>query len=135
MSTEIKEGYCAREECRPYRIKPLGDHDMCYGCERKHGKDKKSLEKPAKKSIKQAALDRVYAVEAAKHKAVNPFCQARLIGCTGKTEHTHHTFSGCNKQSHYTDKATFIAVCSSCHDKIHNVMSAAEAKKLNLKKS
>jgi hypothetical protein len=62
----------------------------------------------------------------------NPFCQAWLVGCERIATDVHHTAGRTNDK--LNDTKDWIALCRNCHKTIHDSMSAAEARKLGLKK-
>ena len=43
----------------------------------------------------------------------NPYCQARLDGCTANSTDVHHMKG---RGVFYLDKATWLSVCRTCHD-------------------
>ncbi len=82
-----------------------------------------------KVSAKRKKENEKYSAEGPQWFLDNPKCKAKLQGCTGDTEHRHHT---AGRGSNLNAKETFLPVCSSCHYLIHNVMSAKERRKLGL---
>lgn len=63
----------------------------------------------------------------------NPFCKARLQGCTGHATDVHHLFSGANRQKYFLNMRTWIPICRACHNFIHDKLSQEEAINLGLK--
>ena len=106
---------------------------LCHYHLRIFNKSGKQLEAPNKKSIKQAAADRVYAGKCIIFKLEHPVCEVKLPGCTGKTAHVHHPWSGCNRSSHYLDVDSWVPICEPCHQHLHDKLSAEEAKERGLK--
>jgi hypothetical protein len=121
---------------------------MCAGCdELKHiwkssGKDKYckscwyNIEKP--KSISPvSAKRRVEMDEYGKKREIfliaKPNCEAKLLGCTGKSSDVHHLYSGKDREKYYLQVGTWKAVCRNCHNYIHDNLSADEAIELGLK--
>lgn len=88
-----------------------------------------------KVSDKRKKLDAVYSVMAAQFKKDYPYCMAKLKGCTGKADHTHHLYAGASRDRYYLDAREWINSCNNCHHLIHNVMSKEELYKLGLKKT
>lgn len=87
-----------------------------------------------KVSDKQAKLNRIYAITAAIFKGDNSHCMAKLPECNGVTSDVHHLFSGASRSKYYLDTTEWIAVCVSCHHKIHNILGKDELIELGLKK-
>ena len=84
-------------------------------------KQKKPL-KP--KSDKRAVLDQLYSVSRQQFLSRNPFCNARLDGCTTHATDVHHK-AGRSKK--YLDVLSWLAVCRSCHQwiELHPVEAKA----------
>jgi hypothetical protein len=72
----------------------------------------------AKEEVEYNKLIKVFKEE-------NKFCQAKLTGCGGRSVDVHHRGK---RGVNYLNLETWIAVCRSCHDRIHNVLSAKEAR-------
>lgn len=120
----------------------------CAGCNqmkhiwKSHGKEKYckecwySIEKP--KSIapiskkRQVEMDE-YSVKRNLFLIANPKCQAKLSGCTSDAIDVHHLYSGKDRNKYYLQISTWKAVCRSCHNFIHDHLSAKEAIDLGLK--
>lgn len=85
-------------------------------------------------SDKQAKINKIYATMAPLFKTQNPYCMAKLPGCTGLTAHVHHLFSGASRSKYYLDTTTWIGVCDWCHHLIHDVMGKDELVELGLKR-
>lgn len=96
----------------------------CHYCKRKAEKAKpKPLKRtPLKKKVykikrendKRAKENRQYRVEVAEWKLKNPFCKARLKGCTGRTQHNHHKKGKEGRLLRI--KKYWFPVCGNCHD-------------------
>lgn len=70
----------------------------------------------SKVADKRAKELRLYAKIAPVFKLANPYCHARLSGCTGKTTDIHHM---CGRENwRLNDVPNFLPVCRNCHDKI-----------------
>ena len=63
----------------------------------------------------------------------NPGCEAKLVNCFLTATDVHHTFWGAERGVTYLEVDTWRAVCRSCHNKIHDELSAEESKALGLK--
>lgn len=59
--------------------------------------------------------------------AINPMCQAKLVGCTGRSTDVHHKMG---RGENHLNMSTWIAVCRNCHTWIEN--NPTEAKELGL---
>ena len=84
------------------------------------------------RSEKRKAQEKEYSAIRTKQLEAHPYCQAKLIGCTGMALECHHAEGRIGYN--YLKESSFISVCPACHFRIHNVISAAEARKLGLKK-
>ena len=82
------------------------------------------------KSDKRAVLDQLYSVSRQRFLSRNPFCQARLEGCTAHASDIHHK-EGRSKK--YLDVLTWLPVCRTCHQWIE--LHPIEAKELGYSKS
>jgi hypothetical protein len=58
----------------------------------------------------------------------NPVCQVSVTGCMNGASDVHHTYAGSNRDAFYLVQSTWLAVCRSCHNHIHN--NPAEARTL-----
>lgn len=85
------------------------------------------------RSDKRVILDQLYSVSRQQFLVKNPFCQARLEGCTINATDVHHCFSGSNREKYFLNMTTWKAVCRSCHNFIHDHLSMEEAIDLGLK--
>lgn len=118
----------------------------CAGCEqmkhiwKSHGKEKYckecwyTIEKP--KSIspvskkKREEMDS-YSKLREPFLIAKPFCEAKLVGCTGKSTDIHHKAGRIG--DNYLKIGTWLAVCRNCHTWIEQNPEAA--KELNLSQS
>src|SRR5690606_7095818 len=64
-------------------------------------------------SDKQAVRNREYSVVRKEHLAENPFCKAKLPGCTGIATQIHHNRGRIGDD--LTDRSTFVSICANCH--------------------
>jgi len=100
--------------------------------------ERKALQPPKKKkaikprSDKRKAQEKEYGPMRAKQLEAHPYCQAKLVGCTGMALECHHAEGRIG--DNYLKESSFISVCPACHFRIHNVLSAVEARNLGLKK-
>lgn len=53
----------------------------------------------------------------------NEFCKARLPGCFVNATDVHHIESGSDREKSYLDVSTWVPVCRSCHNYIHDKLS------------
>ena len=58
---------------------------------------------------------------------VHSNCQAKLVGCTGKSTDVHHK---AGRRENHLKISTWLAVCRSCHNWIE--LNPVEAKELGL---
>lgn len=77
------------------------------------------------KSDKRAVLDQLYSVSRQQFLSRNPFCKARLEGCTNHATDVHHK---AGRSKNYLDVLTWLAVCRTCHQWIE--LHPKEAKEL-----
>jgi hypothetical protein len=123
--------YCLIEDCDRFAF----INGKCYSHdkeEKREAKEKLKVKKVYKisaKSKKKAKEDREYNKGAGDWFEANPKCKARLEGCTDKTDDRHHV-SG--RGANTNDRGTWLPVCRSCHQMIHNVMSAKERRDKHL---
>lgn len=109
--------------------------DTCKLCEtvfkeKKQPKTLKKSTKPIKKVSKKMSSDlREYGKLRKQFLLENPNCQARLMGCQNIAMDLHHK---AKRGINYLKIETFMAICRSCHDQIHNAMSNKEAKEKKL---
>lgn len=84
----------------------------CYDKQRKKTPLKRPT-KPIRKESKKRKKERpIYNRLAKEHKNENPYCQARLDGCTHIASETHH-MGGRGKL--YLDKSKYLSLCHNCH--------------------
>lgn len=104
------------ESCKKERY--IFSKKMCLFCFQKNApqksfsKNQKPIPKRSKKGQKE---DRLYYKLAKKFKEDNPYCKARLDGCTNLTADVHHMKSrgvNLNKVEYW------LPLCRSCHNKI-----------------
>jgi hypothetical protein len=89
-------------------------HDgLCYYHRKQLKGGVKALEPVAKKSIKQAQLDRAYSVAVAVFKIENPLCVAKFEGCTIYTDDAHHPEGRIGDRLLNLKKCK--PVCRNCH--------------------
>ena len=119
--------------------KKAGRNGKCESCGISERKAERKALEPIKKrnaikkrSEKRKAQEKEYGPMRAKQLEAHPYCQAKLIGCTGMALECHHSEGRIG--DNYLKESSFISVCPACHFRIHNVISAAEARKLGLKK-
>jgi len=114
-----------------YKNKMIDDvrHRLCKDCNfRTDLKLQPSKGQIKKKSDKQILIDKVYKVKHKLFMIENPYCQAKLKGCTGVATEVHHIKG---RGIHTNDVSTWCSVCRECHHTIHHV-SPELARELNL---
>jgi hypothetical protein len=84
--------------------------------ENRRPKPEKKVYKIKPRSIKGAKEDRVYSELSKKFKEQNPFCKAKLPGCTIYTTDVHHKAL---RGKNYLNIETWLPVCRNCHKYIH----------------
>lgn len=82
--------------------------------------------KIAKVSAKRVGQNKAYLKLRAEFMEKHPDCQGKLEGCEGNATECHH--SGGRQGERLNDVTKFIALCSSCHFAVHNVLSAKEVR-------
>jgi len=104
-------------------------HRLCKDCNfRKDLKLQPNKLQIKKKSEKQLLIDKVYKVKHKLFMIENPYCEAKLKGCTGIATEVHHKKG---RGIHTNDVSTWCSVCRECHHTIHHV-SPELARELNL---
>jgi hypothetical protein len=104
--------------------------DFCHLCGETLKEKKVPVKGIKKVSDKRAKEATEYTSKKKKFLKDNPYCQAKLLGCSGRSIDLHHAGS---RGKNYLNESTFKAVCRNCHNVIHNVLSAKEARELKLK--
>ncbi len=120
----------------------------CAGCSeykhiwKSHGKEKYCKEcwykmEPPKKAAPISKKRKVEQDEYSKRRELfliaHPKCEAKLVGCTGNATDVHHLFSGKDRDKYYLKISTWKAVCRSCHNYIHDHLSADDAIEMGLR--
>lgn len=116
-----------------------GRTEFCGSCNRLHRKVAKQrvaiAEKKRPKSIAKVSdkmkqkLDE-YNVLRWEYLKEHPKCEMRLIGCEGDSIEIHH----CSGRGMYLNVvSTWKATCRHCHTKLHDKLSAQEAREKGLK--
>jgi hypothetical protein len=105
-----------------------GNH--CKICSESIREEKPKVKGIRKVSPKRAKEATEYTAKKKKFLKDNPYCQAKLLGCSKGSIDLHHAGM---RGKNYLNEETFLAVCRNCHNLIHNVLSAKEARDLKLK--
>jgi predicted metal-binding protein len=105
--------------------------NVCKLCDQVVREEKPKVRTIRKKSVKREKQETEYEAKKKKFLKDNPYCQAKLVGCLGKAKDLHHRAG--RTGDNYTNEKTFLAVCRSCHDQVHTVLSAKEARDKKLK--
>ena len=90
---------------------------------------KKKVYKIKPRTDKRAKIDSKYNRRAVVWKKENPYCQAKLEGCTYYTVDCHHIEP--RTEHNILIESNWMAVCRSCHDKI-KVLPIDEAVEMGL---
>ena len=89
--------------------------DCCYSLNINSKPTKKANKPLSKKSDKQTKLDAAYSIIRASFLKANPFCKAKLPGCTIVATDVHHK---AGRGVYMLDSTLFLAVCRICHNQI-----------------
>lgn len=113
-----KTGYCI--QCGNTEPKPI-IKNLCqyHYWLSKRGSVKIKVNKPVKinrLSKKRAMEYKGYSIVRKEYLDKNPYCEARIPGCTIQASEVHHKAGKIGAK--LTDVSNFLAVCRSCHDKI-----------------
>lgn len=95
----------------------------CWSCQK--AIDTNSLQKPTDYKIPQVSSkrkkkDAEYSKLRQRYLTENPLCMVRVSECMHNATDIHHTFAGANRDAFYLVQSTFLSVCRSCHNWIHN---------------
>ena len=95
----------------------------CWSCQKAINSD--SSQKPTDYKIPQVSSkrkkkDAEYSKLRQRYLTENPLCMIKVKGCTHFATDVHHTFNGANRDAFYLVQSTFLSVCRSCHNWIHN---------------
>ncbi len=93
---------------------------------------KRSSNPIKKRSDKRAKQDGIYNRRVKIWKIENPYCKARLAGCTGLTADCHHMAGKIGKL--LTDENNWLPVCRNCHNWITENSKEAIEKGLSKKR-
>lgn len=113
----------AEQKANSKKLKDIEKHKI------RNAKPKKAVKKVSDK-MKEALKE--YKPLRKKYLAEHPECEMRLIGCEGMATDIHHTAS---RGINLNNVSTWKSACRECHMKLHNELSAEEAKELGLKTS
>lgn len=103
-------------ECGHTRL--IYSKKMCGYCYQRSKPRKPIVKKPytiPKRSAQGKINDRKYYTIAKQYKLDNPYCKARLNGCTRHTTDVHHKKG---RGIHLLRVEYFLPVCRNCHDYI-----------------
>jgi cytochrome c553 len=94
---------------------------QCWSCH-KSGEDtqKPTSSEIPRVSAKRAKKDAEYTKLRQRYLTENPLCMVNVNGCMHNATDIHHTFAGSNRDAFYLVQSTWLGVCRSCHDWIHN---------------
>ena len=105
---------------------------ICKKCWSTH-KSKNILKPTVRKEIprvskKKAKQDIEYLKLRLEFLNKNNLCQVRFPGCTNFATDVHHVKGGEERSTTYLDVSTYMAVCRTCHSRIH--LKSEEAREL-----
>lgn len=125
--------YCSIPDCgRPVEGNTLmcATHNFEARKEARNAAKVKVVHQVRKVSAKQAKNLQDYGVLSRIYKSQHPECEVRIEGvCDGMTTDVHHR---AGRGNNLLDASTFIASCRSCHNYIHDKMSAEERREKGL---
>lgn len=130
-----KEGNCIDCICGkvvPLIAKRCNYHYWKYRAKIKPIKPIKPIKKQSKTiaqvSNKRAKEQKIYSAKRIIFLVDNPYCEAKLVGCTKVSTDVHHTAGRIGKN--YLDESTWKALCRECHKWVEE--NPKEAKDLGL---
>ena len=126
---KAKKKICSGCETEQYIWKTIGRDRYCKDCA---GRITPAKKIPAKSS-KKAGEDQVYSKLRKDYLTLHPVCRAKIPGCTNVATDVHHKYSGKDRSKYYLITTTWMPVCRSCHNAIHDKLSAEEAIELGFK--
>ena len=126
MSIQAKLKKCAGCEQMKYIWKSHGKEKYCKECWYNIEKPK-SISPVSKK--RQGEMDK-YSLLRDAFITAKPRCEAKLVGCTGKSTDVHHK---AGRNENHLQVGTWLAVCRTCHSWIET--HPLEAKELGLSES
>jgi hypothetical protein len=91
----------------------------CWSCQKNTSQKPTSVLIP-RVSAKRAKKDAEYLKLRERYLTENPLCMVKVSGCMHNATDVHHTFAGSNREAFYLVQSTWLGVCRSCHDWIHN---------------
>jgi len=72
-----------------------------------------------KVSAKLSQLNTEYSKIRKVYLTEHPVCHAKIHKCSLHATDVHHTYSGKDRSKYYLDISTWMSVCRSCHNYIH----------------
>lgn len=126
MSIQAKLKMCAGCNQMKYIWKSHKKDKFCKECWYKQEPPKKVA--PVSKKMKETMDE--YSKKRVAFLALNPNCQAKLVGCTGKATDVHHKEG---RGANHNNINTWFAVCRTCHQWIEE--NPLEAKELGFSES
>jgi cytochrome c553 len=92
----------------------------CWSCHKSGDAEQKPTNTIPRVSAKRAKKDAEYSKLRERYLTENPLCMVNVNGCMHNATDIHHTFAGSNRDAFYLVQSTWLGVCRSCHDWIHN---------------
>jgi hypothetical protein len=129
-----KKKLCSGCNTEQYIWKREGRDRYCQRCWGKIKSKDPDAPKLNPVSQRKASQDKTYSLLRKDFLSLKPFCEARLPGCTNQSTDVHHTYFGNDRDKYYLITSTWKSVCRSCHNTIHDKLSAEELIKLGLKR-
>ena len=128
---QTKKKICAGCSEEQYIWKNHEGKKYCKYCWSTH-KDR-DIKKPTVTSIprvskKRAKEELQYTKIRYEYLNKNKFCQAKLPGCTVSSTDVHHVRGGEERSETFLDADTYMSVCRTCHNYIHE--HPAEAREM-----
>lgn len=122
MKLKVCDG--CQKETVIWKSSGTGGLKLCKQCWSCH-KSGENIQKPTSSEIprvsaKRAKKDAEYSKLRQRYLTENPLCMIKVKGCTHFATDVHHTFNGANRDAFYLVQSTFLSVCRSCHNWIHN---------------
>jgi cytochrome c553 len=124
MKSKLKVCDGCQKETVIWKSSGTGGLKLCKYCWSCH-KSGDDIQKPTNSNIprvsaKRAKKDAEYSKLRQRYLTENPLCMVNVNGCMHNATDIHHTFAGSNRDAFYLVQSTWLGVCRSCHDWIHN---------------
>ena len=94
----------------------------CWSCHKSNIK----VNKPQKPNVsiprvssKRKKKDEEYSKLRKRYLTDNSLCKVKVDECSSNATDVHHTYAGSNRDTYYLIQSTWLPVCRSCHNWIH----------------